>query len=297
MDESDIIRIPIAPDDRPIAGSPSEEPYTLYGNESRLPSGTDFTPKLIQPVLPERYRTDEALPDAFGMYGFDRSAGTLYQAFVLPSWELKDIAGYEWNDQNFIGNFTVYIIADISRRHGTNEMLVWNYVIRQLTTNPQAAFPPNVVTIATSLENPYAFNETRVTETLKRVKEQEHCMGVMIIDLDGDLPKSLGYAELPQPVVVFVDYYGYVRMILIGRVKDISNKNIESAMEIISEMWQWDEQEFARLPLPMTILINMLRDEAYMPSKRQAEPLDISRQISPTWGYPFIPDENNSTSE
>lgn len=294
--EAELLQPPATETEGPFGSSPNMEGFTFPENIPRMPS-SGLNPMLVQPVLPEGIRDDEALPDAFRTFTEDQSATGQMPAFLLPSWELTDIDGNEWNDQMFHGNYTIYIIADMSRRHGLEEMLVWSYVIRQMTTNPQAAFPPYVAIVATCLENPYAYNELRVNATLKRTREQEHCMGVMIADRDGNFAKGLGYAELPQPVVLFADHNGYVRMLMIGRVRDISNNNIDAAMEIIAEMWQWNEEEFAALPVPISALINLLRDEAYDPSKREAEPLDISRRISPTWGYPFIPAEDETSPQ
>jgi hypothetical protein len=175
----------------------------------------------------------------------------------------------------------------MSRRHGLEDLLAWNYVIKQLITNPQAAYPPNVATVATTIENPYAYRELRVTATLEQARDDEACFGVFLVDREGKLPLSLGYTELPQPIVIFADDRGYIRMLLIGRIRDISSPNIDAATGVIADMWRWTEQERGYLPPIVALLINVLRDTAYDEAARAAPVPDIAREKAPSWGYPL----------
>ena len=281
----------------PIAGPPGENGFIPLDGIPETPEGTGFNPKLIQPVLPDRFNRGEMLPDALGLFDVSAEDSDVLPAFAVLPWELTDIDGNTWNDEQFLGNFTIYLLADISRRHGLEEMLVWSYMMRQLVTNPESRFPPNMAIIASANENPYGFGELRVRATLERAREEEHSFGVMMMDLEGEFALNLGYAEIPQPIVVFVDYSGFVRLIMIGRVRDISNENIEATMGVISEMWQWEEEEFASLPVPLMILLNVIRDEAYVEENRLVPAPPIAHQISPSWGYPFIPGEDSTTDQ
>ncbi|MFH1675985.1 MAG: hypothetical protein ABIC40_03085, partial [bacterium] len=198
---------------------PGENPPENPGN-GNLPGS--YGPMVPQPTLAGRNLPDESLPDAYGIFDSEENADESANVLPLPAWEFKDIYDAEWKWDNFLGNYTIYLIADISRRHGLDELFAWNWTLRQLITNPQGAFPPNVVNIATAIENPYAYTDFRIKATLDYTIKNENGFGVFIPDRDGMFPKTLGYNELPQPIVIFVDSGGFVRMVMIGRIKDIS---------------------------------------------------------------------------
>jgi len=281
------------------------DPRDIFGNPELIEtrsldeSHTAPTPLVEQPDLSGLASDPEvldgnALPDAIGVFmdqpmpeEIDPESAPL-NVFPLPEWELPDIDALEWSAPYFLGNYTIYLIGDVSRRHGLEDLLAWNYVLRKLITNPQAAYPPNVVTVATAIENPYTFNEDLITEILTEANENEHTFGVQIVDPDGLFPASIGYTQLPQPIVIFVDDNGYIRLIMIGRIRDISNANILETISVIAEMWQWNEQEANMLPTAISLIINLLREEAYIEENRLEPPLDIELQIAPTWGYPIL---------
>jgi hypothetical protein len=247
------------------------------------------TPPVAQPVLPNGYRQSDVLGDAYGVFPPRDSAGTTGNVLPLPDWNLSDIDAVRWQASQFLGNYTIYLMGDISQRHGLDDLLAWNWVIRQLVTNPQAAWPPNMVTVATTLENPYAFNELRVQNTLQHARADESVFGVIVVDRDGALPLSFGYTDLPQPIAIFVDGFGYVRMIMIGRVIDIGNENIDSVMGVIADMWAWNPDEAASLPPLVSLMINMLKQKAYDPAERSLPVPESAHQVSPAWGYPPPP--------
>lgn len=241
------------------------------------------------PILPDS--EDEILPDSLVMYGMEGDEAGSENVLAMPEWELPGLENLAWTHEFFLDNYTIYIVADISRRHGMEELLAWNYVLKMLITNPQAAWPPHMINVGTAMENPYAFNNNLILTQLQAVADEENTFGVMIADSDGLIPKSLGYRELVQPFVMFVDNNGFVRLIMQGRVRDISNNSINSAMGVIADMWQWDENEMSIMPTAVTLLINLVRDQAYEQDERKVEPPEGALEISPTWGYPeLIPD-------
>ena len=283
-----------------------QHPRTLFGGETEngtvgpkpgLPTEDGPEPLVEQPDIEGEVSEEEELPDALGIFPDEEESEVSgepdfeVRTFRLPEWEETGMNSVEWSGDVFLGNYTIYLMADISRRHGEEDLLVWNYVLRKLITNPQAAWPPNVVTVATALENPYAWNEESIAEFLQTSHETEYTFGVQIADMEGVLPASLGYYELPQPIVVFVDHNGYIRMILIGRVRDISTENIDASMDVIAEMWRWTEEERRTLPMIVTLLINLLRDQAEDPETRIVPPTEAELAVAPSWGYPVIPEE------
>jgi hypothetical protein len=285
-----------------------QHPRTLFGMQPEVdietappkpgfPTENGPEPLLEQPDIEGEVSEEEELPDALGIFPNEEEGEVSgepdfeVRTFRLPEWDETDMNSVEWTSDLFLGNYTIYMMADISRRHGDEDLLVWNYVLRKLITNPHAAYPPNVVTVATALENPYAWDAESIDEFLQMAHETEYTFGVQIADPAGVLPASLGYYELPQPIVVFVDNNGYIRMILIGRVRDISAENIDAAMDVIAEMWQWTDEERRTLPMIVALLINLLRDQAEDPEVRIVPPAEAEQAIAPTWGYPVIPEE------
>ncbi len=276
-------------------GIPEETPDEPFTEQPR--------PLLAQPDFEEGGEEGESMSDAFAV--FPEAASTEPQppgdfevrTFELPDWQFADMNNAEWVSDQFLGNYTIYLLGDISARHGEEDLLAWNYVLRRLITNPHAAYPPNVVTIASALENPYAYDDDRISEVLQQAYERESTFGVQIPDAEGEFAASLGYYELPQPIVVFVDNYGFIRMMLIGRMIDISNENISAAMGVIADMWQWTEEERNTLPMVVTLLINLLRDQALDPEVRSVPPTETELTIAPTWGYPCVGVEESTTTE
>jgi len=260
---------------------PTDEISNIFNEPFDIPE-----PVLMQPDISGLETAEGTLPDAFGAYGTSGEGDPNSNVYPLPDWKLTDKDGLEWKSEYFTENYTIYIIGDVSTRHGMEDILAWNYVLRQLTTNPQAAWPPNIVTVATSLEGYYQYDEDDIVSLLADAHDSENTFGVQIADPDGIFPLSLGYTQLPQPVTMFVDDNGFIRLIMIGRIKDISMSNIEATMDIIAEMWQWDENERAILPTVVTLLINLLRDTAYDEENRRIPPEDYAYLIAPTWGYP-----------
>jgi hypothetical protein len=288
----EVIEEPLVVDDSsapPLIGDPGE----LFGGFNSPVDDNDLlvTPPGIERNIPRIPSDDEILPDSLYLYKADGDGFGGLNVLSLPEWELPGLGNLAWKNEYFLNNYTIYLVGDISRRHGFDELLAWNYVIRMLLTNPQAAFPPNVVTVGVAMENPYAFNNTRILNLLTDASEDENAIGVMIADSDGLFAKSLGYSELVQPFVVFVDNNGFVRLIMQGRVKDISSESMDSTMEVIAEMWQWDETEMGILPTVVMLLINLLRDQAYDPEERMVAPAESAYEIAPAWGYPeFVPE-------
>ncbi|HEX9746417.1 MAG TPA: hypothetical protein VGB30_13430 [bacterium] len=286
---------PDIPDDSLIPDIPDDYPDILPGeNPGDTIPVPDNNQPVAMPVMPEGYSYSDTLPDNLGVFSDLESTDSGGDAFLLPEWHLDDIDGVEWSSDQYLGNYTIYVIGDISKRHGLDELLAWNWTLRNLITNPQAAFPPSVVSVVSALENPYAYNELRVKNTLHNARESENCYGPIIMDLEGEIPKSLSYTELPQPIVMFVDQYGYIRLIMIGRIRDISNENIKATMGVIADMWRWDDAEAATMPSIVTLLINILRDQANDETIRTQAPPSVAYEVDPSWGYPepLSPDEN-----
>ncbi|MCX6645757.1 MAG: hypothetical protein NTY09_05300 [bacterium] len=283
--------------DENVAGSTSDEETSVISENELLVtdnplSGTNTelidSPDNIGTTIshyPINIDENEILPDSLVLYGgVTDSANVL----LLPDWQLPGLQNLAWTNEYFLGNYTVYIVADISRRHGMEELLAWNYVLKMLVTNPQAAWPPNVVNVGTAIENPYAFNNTLILNRLQEASTEENMFGVMIADPGGLIPKSVGYRELAQPFVMFVDSYGFVRLIMQGRVRDISNDSINSTMGVIAEMWQWDESEMDIMPTAVMLLINLVREQAYDPEERKIPMPETALTVAPSWGYPPV---------
>ena len=277
-----------------LSVSPGEPVVALEESTNGSGAMREFTstfeipePLLAQPDFTGLDESGDKLPDAFGLFEADETDETgTGNVFPLPTWKMTDMDGIEWQSDFFLQNYTIYIIGDISTRHGLDDILAWNYVLRQLITNPQAAWPPNIVTVASVMEGYYRYTEADIRRILKEKHSDEFTLGVQIADPDGKFPLSLGYTKLPQPIIIFVDDNGYIRLIMIGRIRDISSANIQSTMSVISEMWQWDEDESNILPAAITLLINLLRDTAYDENARKQPPEQTAYQIAPTWGYP-----------
>jgi hypothetical protein len=284
------------------AGQPSNvpdgrspvEPELSTGPESPL-SSEGYTgpvgpsPLVAQPVLPNNFLFDKRPHDAYGAFPPTDSAGNVGDAHPMPNWAMPDLDGVNWQASQFWGNYTIYILGDISRRHGFEDLLAWDWTLRQLVTNPNAAWPPNVVTIASTIENPYGYSDALVADELQLVKKQESLFGVILPDRAGTIARSLGYFELPQPIVIFVDQNGYIRMVLIGRVIDISGKNIAQSMDTIADMWQWTPEERKTLPAFVEGMVNYLKQKAYDSELRRVPPSDEARQKAVDWSYPTPP--------
>jgi len=271
-----------------------QHPRDIFGFPSELPRDhPGLTPLVEQPEVSRSVMEGEVLPDALGVFPEPTEGEGDFEVrvFLLPDWELPDITDIEWTNAQFLGNYTIYMLADISRRHGLDDLLAWNYVLRKLITNPYSAYPPNVVTIGEAIENPYLYDTERIKSILDQAHRDEWTYGVQIADSGGGFARSLGYTELPQPVVIFADHQGFIRMILIGRVRDISTQNIEAAMDVIADMWQWTEEERNSLPLVVALLINMLRDQADDVEVRAAPPSEAELTQSPGWGLPVFATE------
>jgi hypothetical protein len=112
--------------------------------------------------------------------------------YPLPDWQLTDMNENEWSAEYFLGNYTIYIAGDVSRRHGLEDILAWNYVLRQLITNPNSAYPPNVVTVASAMENPYEYDREEISRLLADANELEYTFGVQVTDPGGEFPMMLG---------------------------------------------------------------------------------------------------------
>jgi len=277
-----------------LSANPGEAVVALVESISESGAMREFTsvfeipePLVAQPDFTGLDENMDRLPDAFGLFEADETDETgTGNVFPLPGWKMTDMDGIEWQSDFFLQNYTIYIVGDISTRHGLDDILAWNYVLRQLITNPQAAWPPNIVTVASVMEGYYRYTEADIRRILKEEHSDEFTLGVQIADPEGKFPLSMGYTKLPQPIVIFVDDNGYIRLIMIGRIRDISSANIQSTMSVISEMWQWDEDESKILPTAITLLINLLRDTAYDETMRKQPPEQTAYQIAPTWGYP-----------
>ena len=279
----------IAPPELPVIaeGTPIAPQMPIGTFPGLLANPSGLKPMVMQPVLPQNFQPGDKLPDAFGEFPPKDSEGNAGNVFPLPAWILNDMDSKQWQAQQFLGNYTIYLLGDLSTRYGLDDILAWNWTLRQLITNQYAAWPPNMVTIVSPLEDPYAYNDLRIVNTMKYYQNQENMFGMIAMDRDGQFARALGYADLPQPIVVFVDSNGYIRMVLVGRVRDISSGNIDQAMSVIADMWQWDQKDKSMLPIFQGI-INLLKNEAYDPAQRDAPPPDTARTMAPTWGYPSL---------
>ena len=254
------------------------------------------TPILAQPDLSQVSGDEGALPDAMGVFQGSETENPEAEAnvFPMPAWQVADANDVQWDSTQFLGEYTIYIIADFSKRHGPEQLLAWNYTFRELLGFANYIYPPNIVNVATTLEDPYTYDRVQVGDMLKQAYADEHIIGVMAVDTDGALPKSLGYTELPQPIVVFVDQYGFIRLILIGRVNDIQMDNIKQAMGVIADMWQWTDQERTTLPTATMLLIqNFIRPRADDPEQRKIVPQGMPENL----GYPSAPQPAETSTD
>lgn len=254
-------------------------------------------PLVVQPILPEKYDYNQKLPDRFQNFPPTDSMGNQGIIYPLPSWALTDAFGVSWVSNQFLGNYTIYLLGDVSSRFGFEDLLAWNWVLKKLITNPYSAWPPYMVTIASTIQNPYAYTELRVSAMLKKASKDESTFGVLLVDRENTFAHSLGYFELKQPIVIFTDENGFIRMIMIGRIRDISTQNIQATMEVISDMWQWTPEEKRTLPPIINVMINYLRERAYDAVERAIPPEPHAHEIAPSWGYPVIPQFNSISND
>jgi hypothetical protein len=148
------------------------------------------------------------------------------------------------------GHDIVYFMADISKKNGFEEYFEWAVFWDSILSMPGVKDPPTPIGIAQIIEDPYFLTPQLASDAMKRrIEKLEYNEALYrnynFIDVNGQVLDALGIEELPMPQVYFVDYQGYVRLKLEGRIQDIPIDQMKKAVLVIKELWDMNEIESA----------------------------------------------------
>jgi len=204
----------------------------------------------------------------------------------VPSWYLTDTDGLEWADSNFTGNPTIYVLADISLEDGLEELLAWNFLVRQLSTLPIVNWAPNCAVIASTTDDPDSWEIKDILDLLMERQDPEHLYGVLLADVEGEVAEAFDLSDVERPNVIVADASGKINCIITGKISEISDEGIQDVITVIGEMWRWSTSEWSTLPKVVTMIVKLLAIDAYDETVREEEPLPTAYETAPKWGVP-----------
>lgn len=236
-----IVPKPPKPVEAVIPDKPVEpaKPESLTDDSSEINNGSE---SLIALELPGSIMTFDELKESgnslhFPPYVFD----------LIPYNENNWIS---FNSRSCKGHDIVYFMADISKMDGFEEYFEWAVFWDYLLSLHGVQDPPTPIGIAQIIEDPYFLTPQLASDAMKRrIEKLEYKVPLYrnynFIDVNGQVLDELGIEELPMPQVYLVDYQGFARLKLEGRIQDIPIDQMKKAVLVIKELWDMSEIEAA----------------------------------------------------
>lgn len=165
------------------------------------------------------------------------------ELLMVPRFELRTLRDdLVRRETDFLRYPAIFIVGDISTEEGMSDMYTWAHLFHDLLHFPNVVTPPYVLAVGEAVAKPDFLTPDLAEDAMLRRWEKLQLFagpvwGDAAFDREGEFLDGLDITKLDTPQIYVMDLDGYIRIMIKGRLDDLSREEILQIVETIKDQW------------------------------------------------------------